>query len=237
MQLYILSPIFLLSLWKWRQKAIAGIVLLAFLSSLCTFVMYIMFDFTLYRINDSHLNLRQQLTYFPTHTRLTPWLIGILFGYFQYKYKKNEYWVLSSKAVFCGWFSAITVMIICLWGPYWRAIPKYSHASILEGALYESLVRTVWTLCITWIVWACHNGYGGFINSFLSWYAFSNFGHLSYSMYVTHRIIQFVNVGRIQQDMHFSNYDAVSLFSILLIDIFTIIIFFYFCILDFRLVA
>lgn len=210
MQLYILSPIFLLSLWKWRHKAVVPIALLGLLSLLCTFVMYMVFDFTLYRFHDSHLNLRQQLTYLPTHTRLSPWLIGTLFGYFLHFHNRREYFAFSNKAVWWGWFSAITLMMICLWGPYWRALPKYSDASIVEGALYESLVRCTWTLCLTWVVWACYNGYGGLVNDFLSWNGFTIFGHLSYSIYVTHRIIQFVNVARLQHDMHFSNYDAVS---------------------------
>lgn len=169
------------------------------------------FSFTLYRVNDPHVNLRQQFTYLPTHTRLTPWLIGLLFGYFLHHYNRSTCIPLSRRVVCLGWTLTGLLMMTCIWGPYWRAIPEHSNASVAEAALYESLVRSIWTLCITWVVWACYNGYGGFINDFLSWNAFAIFGQFTYSMYITHRIVQFVNLARLQQDMYLSNYDGVSL--------------------------
>lgn len=210
MQLYLLSPLFLLSLWKWRHKAIWPIAFLGLLSVVCTFIMYLVFGFTLYRVNDPHVNLRQKLTYLPTHTRLSPWLIGLLFGYFLHHHNRSHGIRVSRRMVLWGWILTSLLIIICLWGPYWRAIPQYSKATVAEAALYESFVRCTWTLCIAWVVWACHNGYGGFINDFLSWNGFASFGQFSYSLYITHRIVQFVNLARLQHDIYLSDYDAVS---------------------------
>ena len=39
-------------------------------------------------------------------------------------------------------------------------------------AFYNAFHRLAWGLALAWLIFACHNGYGGFIQDFLSWEAF-----------------------------------------------------------------
>lgn len=157
-----------------------------------------------------HVDLRQRLTYYPTHTRISSWLCGVIFGYFFYTKNRGKQIYLAKKWVLLGWIISIGILLTDLWGPYWRALPQNPNAPIIEGAFYEPLSRTSWAVSIGWIVWACYNGHGGIINDFLSWSFFTAFSRLTYCMYVIHRIVQLVNAGRLQHDTHFSDYDAVS---------------------------
>jgi len=208
-QLYVLSPIFLIPLWKYGKKALIPIITFGILCLGCTFATFMVNDFTLFRVQDDQVDLRQRLTYYPTHTRFPTWLIGVIFGYFLYTKNRGRQIPLAKKWVITGWCTAFLVMLADLWGPYWRILPTTPDAPIIEGAFYEPLSRTSWALSIAWIVWACYNGHGGLINDFLSWSFFVGFSRLSYCMYVIHRIVQLVNGARIQHDTRFSDYDAI----------------------------
>ncbi|XP_017487800.1 PREDICTED: nose resistant to fluoxetine protein 6, partial [Rhagoletis zephyria] len=208
-QLYVLSPLFLIPLWKWGKKALPPIIGVAVLCMGCTFATFMKWKFSLFRVDDDNLDDRQRLTYYPTHTRVPTWLIGVIFGYFLYTKNRGRQIPLAKIWVVTGWVVAFGVMLACLWGPYWRILPQNPSAPIVEGALYEPLSRSSWAIAIGWIVWACYNGHGGLINDFLSWGFFTGFSRLTYCMYVIHRIVQLVNDGRIQTDTHFSDYEMI----------------------------
>ncbi|KAH8267080.1 hypothetical protein KR018_002139 [Drosophila ironensis] len=208
-QLYFLSPLFLIPLWKWGKKALIPIVIFLILCLGCTFATFMYNDFTLFRVQDDHVDLRQRLTYYPTHTRIPTWLIGVIFGYFLFTRNRGRQIPMSKPLVLTGWFVAFGTMLACMWGPYWRILPDTPDSPLIEGAFFEPLSRTSWALAIGWIVWACYNGHGGLVNDFLSWSFFTGFSRLTYCMYVIHRIVQLVNAARLQTDTHFSNYDAI----------------------------
>ncbi|KAH8314798.1 hypothetical protein KR074_011221 [Drosophila pseudoananassae] len=208
-QLYFLSPLFLIPLWKWGKKALYPILIFLILCLGCTFATFMYNDFTLFRVQDDHVDLRQRLTYYPTHTRIPTWLIGVIFGYFLFTRNRGRQIPMSKPLVLTGWFVAFGTMLACMWGPYWRILPDTPDSPLVEGALFEPLSRTSWAIAIGWIVWACYNGHGGLVNDFLSWGFFTGFSRLTYCMYVIHRIVQLVNAARIQTDTHFSNYDAI----------------------------
>lgn len=177
----------------------------------CTFATFMHNKFTLFRVDDDQVELRQRLTYYPTHTRIPTWLMGVLFGYFLFTYNRGKQIAMKKGWVIFGWVLALGVMLTDLWGPYWRILPENPDAPIIEGAFYEPLSRASWACAIGWIVWACYNGHGGIINDFLSWGFFTGFSRLTYCMYVIHRIVQLVTAARLQTDTHFSDYDMVSL--------------------------
>ena len=65
---------------------------------------------------------------------------------------------------------------------------------IFEYAIFFSLSRLTWSISISWIIFACHYGYGGPINSFLSVKTFVPLTRLCYCAYLIHPpIMQFFN--------------------------------------------
>ena len=49
--------------------------------------------------------------------------------------------------------------------------------------------RSAWALVVSWVVFACALGYGGPINTLLSWRAFGPVSRINYSAYLYHLLI------------------------------------------------
>ena len=58
-----------------------------------------------------------------------------------------------------------------------------------EYAIFFSVSRFTWPLAIAWVIFACHYGYGGFVNSILSCKSYVPITRLSYVAYLIHPVI------------------------------------------------
>ena len=66
-----------------------------------------------------------------------------------------------------GWLVAIATGLAVVYGPY----ANNKHASDAVNILYSVLFRNVWAVAVSWVIYACHNGYGSMsLNIFLRWY-------------------------------------------------------------------
>lgn len=57
---------------------------------------------------------------------------------------------------------------------------------MFEATVYQGFSRIAWGVALAWIVFACVKGYGGAINSFLSWSFFSPLAKLCFMVYFIH---------------------------------------------------
>lgn len=57
---------------------------------------------------------------------------------------------------------------------------------VAEYAIFFSLTKLAWAIAIAWIIFACHYGYGGVVNSILSGSAFLPITRLCFSAYLVH---------------------------------------------------
>ncbi|WAR14881.1 NRF6-like protein [Mya arenaria] len=60
--------------------------------------------------------------------------------------------------------------------------------SPVQRGLYESLGRPAWGVCVAWVIFACHTGCGGIVNSLLSWSGIVPLSRLTYAAYLVHPI-------------------------------------------------
>jgi peptidoglycan/LPS O-acetylase OafA/YrhL len=91
-----------------------------------------------------------------------------------------------------GWAITAAVALAIVYGlqeyfPYEAAPPSH-----IEVILYSSLTRVVWALVIAWVIIACQYGYGGPVNSFLTWSPFGPLGRLTYCSYLLSIYVQYV---------------------------------------------
>ncbi|XP_055370763.1 uncharacterized protein LOC129605190 [Condylostylus longicornis] len=211
-QLFLLSPLVLLPLWKWGRKMILPIIILALLSNACVFTIFMKWDFSTIKSSALLFTMeRMKMTYVPTHARYAPWLIGILIGYFLFE-TKNKKTKLPKVVVFCGWFVSIAIILAVIIGPYNRVREGGGNPTKIESSFYEAFSRTSWSIALAWIVFACHKGYGGMINSFLSWTIWEPFSRLTYSIYIVHFPIQYLVNANTKHDKYFSNFDVMYKF-------------------------
>ncbi|KMY87457.1 nose resistant to fluoxetine protein 6 [Drosophila simulans] len=213
MQLYIISPLLLIALYKWGKKAIAGIVLLILLLSGCVFGIVMLRDL---KVFDRYGNLggdstEMRLIYYTTHARATPWLIGLLFGYFLHHQNVRKTRLPKWLALVL-WILSLSMLATVIFAVYPYTQSGAGDISALAGAFYLCCSRIAWPLALCWIIWACQNGLAPIVNEFLSWSFWQPLSKLSYCLYIWHLLVETVHIARIKTSPHFSDYDAILRF-------------------------
>ncbi|EDV53996.1 nose resistant to fluoxetine protein 6 [Drosophila erecta] len=203
MQLFILSPILLIAVYKWGKKAAAGIFVLIILLSGCLFATIMVNKYSLV-LKKFSADAQKDL-YYATHTHATPWLIGFLFGCILHMNRGKKF-QLSRIVVWSGWILCLAMIFTSIFALYPYAKWFGPELSTFAEASYYTLTRIGWCLALCWVIFACQNGYGGLANSFLSSPLWQPFSRLSYSVFIWHMFFQEVNARSMRTNAYFSNY-------------------------------
>ena len=92
---------------------------------------------------------------------------------------------------------------------YRRSQPNY-YETALESAFYQSLSKVFWGIAIAWIIFSCQQKQGYFLRSFLELPIFQIISKLSFSMGLTHVVIQIILVASQRQPGLFQNNHLVN---------------------------
>ncbi|CAD5122887.1 DgyrCDS11287 [Dimorphilus gyrociliatus] len=138
--------------------------------------------------NDGQISFKKQRVihesiYVKPYTRVGPYIIGVFLAYVMHMKKHKR---ISSIFILLGWIFFSSCAIILLYAKWTDASKHFTPWTLAERKAYETLNRPVWGLCIAWVIWACHENYGGFINQILSSIYFIPLSRLSYGIYLTH---------------------------------------------------
>lgn len=139
--------------------------------------------------------------------RASPYLIGILFGYFLHLSRGKEF-KLNPIAVLLGWLVGLGLLFTCITSMY-----HAGSISTVQEAFYVTLTRIAWPLGLCWVVFACMNGYGYLADSFLSSPLWQPMSRLSYAAYIYHMFIESLNGGITRTSTYFSDYHVVNWMS------------------------
>ncbi|RUS90314.1 hypothetical protein EGW08_001912, partial [Elysia chlorotica] len=55
----------------------------------------------------------------------------------------------------------------------------------------DIVAKPLWSLCVAWVILACVSGYGGVVNSFLSWTAWVPLSRLTFGVYLCHPMVMY----------------------------------------------
>jgi peptidoglycan/LPS O-acetylase OafA/YrhL len=205
MQLYILAPFLLYPIWRWGRKCAGLIVALVVASILCNF--YLVYDRAFkmsYFENDEQTSLYyQRLVYLPTHTRMGPYLVGMLLGLIMHAFKGQKV-VINKTVVILAWFLALTTLLAVVFGPHSVHRPQINETA-LQSAFYTALSRVAWSIAIAWLIFACTHGYGGAIHWLLAHPLWQPFAKLSFCIYVLHLPIQIMLSASEKQSIYLSD--------------------------------
>ncbi|KAJ8922575.1 hypothetical protein NQ315_007605 [Exocentrus adspersus] len=183
MQMFLLSPLILIPLSRTLNKPsgyMVSMVGLLITNALCTFVPLII-----------KLNFDNEFNYYETHTRFIDYVIGITMAVFIRKNMDKPFlhWVKNySKANInvIIWMITLPIMIAVLIG--YQTVQKDQVEK--DSQVFTSITRPIWCSGLCWIVYSCYHGYGGFVNSILSWPTFQVLGRLTYCIYLLHRLVE-----------------------------------------------
>ncbi|KAH8278497.1 hypothetical protein KR018_004097 [Drosophila ironensis] len=209
MQLFIISPILLFSLYKWGKKAAAGIVVLVLLLSACLFATMMVNDYSMLLKQTSVDSMSSM--YYATHTHAAPWLIGFLFGYFLHINQGRKFqihWLI----VGLGWILSLAMIFTSIFALYPAGKWSAPELSTLAESFYQTFTRLGWPLALCWVIFACMQGYGGLANSFLSSPLWQPISRLSYSIFIWHLFIVEVNARSVRTHVYFSDYQMMLKF-------------------------
>ncbi|KAL7744527.1 hypothetical protein ACLKA6_017049 [Drosophila palustris] len=204
MQLYVISPLLLFALYKWGKKAFAGIVVIMLLLAACLFSTMMVGGYTMQNMIDS------DKLYLATHTHASPWIIGLLFGYYLHV-NRGKSFKLNRLTVWLGWIISLALIFTSLFALYPYATNGKTLPTLNE-AFYVTLTYIAWPLALVWIVFACKYGYGGLANSFLSSPMWQPLSKLSYCAYLVHLIVEQFNGAITHTNTYFSDYQVMLRF-------------------------
>ncbi|KAI6213891.1 Acyltransferase 3 domain-containing protein [Aphelenchoides besseyi] len=190
---YLLAPIFLLTL---RRNPTIGLLLstaVILISSVLNVITMVNYNFPPTQLlwkqpaifNPDYI-LHHLVIYIKPWYRIGPYIIGLLLGYhlagFQSQTQKKA---RSVRFMLCGWTLASVAGFWSLYGLYpslqgWN----WPFYHLFYGATH----RTVFSLALGWLIYACHTGAGGLLNRLLSMRVLLPLSSLSYSAYLIHMI-------------------------------------------------
>ncbi|KAJ8911825.1 hypothetical protein NQ315_012555, partial [Exocentrus adspersus] len=201
MQLYIVSPLILIPLWRYSKIGVGVIItcIIVFIAvpfSIAYVTQIPALVTNLYAL-DSYMDYTRYY-YIKTHARPAPWFIGLLLGYLLAKVKfQNGLKTLKLKkvAVIISWAVCITVTLTCVFGGHSTLTgPEFD---LLGNTFYIGFVRPTWALCLAFVIFFCVTGNGvlsdlkkenilGPIDWFLSWPIYQVLNRFTYSVYLLH---------------------------------------------------
>ena len=187
MQFFIISPIFLLLLYHFWKIGFAIIA--------ATMLTSIAIIGTLAGIKDYNANYNQATGYSnysniyeKPYCRINAYLIGMVLGFVLYKQWRVKCKLWINVCFYCvTWIIAIGFCLIVVFGQYktWNGHP-FTNA---ENIMYYMFSRTAFSTGIALMIYACHNGFGGIIDKFLSWSFWVPLSRLTFMTYLFHPIV------------------------------------------------
>lgn len=116
-----------------------------------------------------------------------------MLGYVMYR-TKGKHVKIPKAFNYALWILSLAIMfgLICALYPFQQL--ENNTTTRFGNALFCATFRVGWVLGVSWMIFACQNNSGGFIRWFLSLPQWQPIGRMSLSIYLVHRMYQFVTV-------------------------------------------
>ncbi|GFX99286.1 nose resistant to fluoxetine protein 6 [Trichonephila clavipes] len=195
MQFHLITPLFLISLFKWPRFGYC-LVALSICASCCYHciltIKYSLFQniSCLPNYIDGELDsfIHGNLIYFETlHMKpfqnLCTYLIGLGWGHYRRKREICNKRSNSMLILCCGWIGFVISIWICF------DVLYFSEESLLKHIVYNGFGGILFACSMGWLFHVCTAKQGGFIGHFLSLKIFLPLSRLSFSAYLIHFMV------------------------------------------------
>lgn len=137
-----------------------------------TMDMRLMFDYVSY-------------VYIKPHQHIASFVAGTISAYVFVNHKPPA---ITKTHTTLLWILALAMTTVTCLVPYMWESALVSYDPGL-GAVYAALYPLLWSLAVSWILYACVTGMGGPVNRFLGLGVFMPLGKLSFSLYLVHPLV------------------------------------------------
>lgn len=218
MQFYlVLGPLIVILLWLNKY---AGLCVAIFLTLVCIatrvgIVVYYGIYEMLQATPTKHTEdvwAKSGALYQRPYARWSVYIVGMLLGYILAK-TSNRIRIHRLLALL-GWCVATASGLAVIYGLYYynKHILEQVHMTLTESAFYISLCRTVWAMCLAWVVLACVSGNGSIVKDILSWKVWAPLGRLTYAAYLVHPIVIYTYLLNLPSSVPFSDLSLIYMF-------------------------
>ncbi|CAH0558916.1 unnamed protein product [Brassicogethes aeneus] len=196
MQLFLVTPIFALLLWKNRKIGVwvtSACILISTIFRFWANYVYNLSYVVYYGISVSQLFDVATLSYIlPTH-RATNYLLGVLLAYALKTINlKSE---VTKRQMLLFWSIFGSVILLNWFGPYYMSYMSFKYNN-LEAALYAAFGPLTWGLVGVVFVYLTEKNYGGWFADIFRWKHWKYFTKIAYSLYLVQFPVYFYNVGK-----------------------------------------
>ena len=220
MQLFIFSPIFILLLYHVQYVGLAAVAI-TMIAATAT-VGYVSAANGYWAAHYYDPQILQQISglHFKAYYRVNMYFTGILLGYILYK--KYNIATLpianhSKRLIYALlWIIAIVLCLVRIFGTY--GVYNFTYRfSDLQNIIFLMFSGLALSIGIAIIIYICNTGYGGVVNSFLSWPGWEPLVKLSYGMALCHILVLFNILGTLQSSLKYTGtvYAMLAVFTII----------------------
>ena len=213
MQFYIISPLMLIPLYYLFPVGLIVTFTILACGFIITGTLAGVYDFQVsdtmhfpHRATAPHLTdqASQDLIYIMPYSRISAYIVGILLGFIFYKGFSISFGRLANRIFYLAlWALSGAILLSSLYSLYFI---WHGHVMTrLENVLFMTFNRFAWSVGVAIIIFACHNGYGGYINSFLSMKIWMPLAKLNYNAYLVHFMVKSIVYGQTQTATHMTD--------------------------------
>uniref|UniRef100_A0A0N5AGU8 NRF domain-containing protein n=1 Tax=Syphacia muris TaxID=451379 RepID=A0A0N5AGU8_9BILA len=217
MQFHVFAPIFLLLFFRSKIAGLRACTLTILLSSAINLFTVLSNGYPPAPLLTAKLQIVKDLqpywenVYVKPYIRCIPYVAGLIVGYFlNHRSSKVEF---KKKYVAVAWILSSVFGLWSIFGlfPYART----GEISTFTYVAYVLFGRSCYSLSLAWITYACASGYGGPVNTILSWKGWIPLSRITFSAYLIHPIlIQIYHFSR-PHPFHFTGtYQMIYLFAV-----------------------
>lgn len=218
MQFYVISPLLLFLVFRFRWKGVlvgvGGVLLISLAVTAIIIGVYnpdvLEAGLELGFKEDPNRGSYSDLVYVKPYCRISPYLVGIALGYLIHIEKtapsQSPLNKLRKQAVaVIGWCLASILGLTVVYGIYGATKQGGKPFNKVENILYGTFSRLTWGLALAWVIYACNRGYGSLVNKFLSASYWIPLSRLTYSAYLMHPIVLIVYFGSTRNTTEYSD--------------------------------
>ncbi|KAJ8954784.1 hypothetical protein NQ318_014895 [Aromia moschata] len=149
------------------------------------------------------------LTYSKTHTRATPYCVGMFAGFLYYKLKGSDLHVCRTKS-FGIIAASLCLMCVAVFSGKVFYDPYHDYNAI-ESASYAALHRFAWAVGSVGLLYVTSFGHASFMRKILSWRPWIPLSKLVYGAYLAHMQFQLRSAARFMNPRQITYFDVMAL--------------------------